>query len=216
MPRLDERLKTVAKQIRCRVHADIGSDHAYLLKALLTAGRIEQGIAIENKVQPWRNSQATLAGLNADVRFAEGVLGLRPGEADSLSICGMGAATIVRILQTAPARLPDRLIIQPNRCPEDVRQWALESNFHLIDEQLAIGHWPYNILVLQRSSETSDPAYPNQNPEIQVLFGPHLLKRRDPRWLALLNEEFNYLSKMPRLTKQATDRRDAIQKVLKM
>ncbi len=72
MPRLDERLKTVARQIRWPIHADIGSDHGHLLKALLSAGRIDCGIAIENKRQPFENSRRTLADLASEVRLAEG------------------------------------------------------------------------------------------------------------------------------------------------
>ena len=97
MPRLDARLKSVAQQVCCRVHADIGSDHGHLLKALLAAGRIQRGIAIENKRQPFLNSQTTLQGVNADVRFADGIEGLKAGEADSLSICG------ICLLYTSPS-----------------------------------------------------------------------------------------------------------------
>src|SRR6056297_785499 len=97
LPRLDERLKIVASLIRCRVHADIGSDHGHLLKALLKSGRIEFGIAIENKTQPFLNSRKTLADCRADVRLADGLAGLQKGEADCLSLCGMGGRSMVRI-----------------------------------------------------------------------------------------------------------------------
>ncbi|MGB1707088.1 MAG: tRNA (adenine(22)-N(1))-methyltransferase TrmK, partial [Rubripirellula sp.] len=99
MPHLDERLKKVAQQIRVTTHVDIGSDHANLLVALLRSGRVKKGIAIENKQQPLLHSQQALVGLDAEVRFADGLDGLLAGEADSLSICGMGAENIVSILE---------------------------------------------------------------------------------------------------------------------
>ena len=73
MPRLDERLKTVARQIRSDTHVDVGSDHGHLLLALLKAGRIRKGIAIENKQLPFENSRKTLTGVNAEVRFGSGL-----------------------------------------------------------------------------------------------------------------------------------------------
>ena len=214
MPRLDDRLKAVAKQIRCRVHADIGSDHAHLLKALLKAGRIERGIAIENKQQPFENSKSTLAGLNADVRFADGLAGLRTGEADSLSCCGIGGESMVRILDVFPHRVPPVVILQPNRRSELTRQWGLRSGFHLLDEQVAFGHWAYSILRFERSHATGDPAYEGLDREADLLFGPHIIRRWQPDFVARLREEWQYLSGLDRLNRDAMKRLEAIKRLL--
>ena len=214
MPRLDDRLKAVAKQIRCRVHADIGSDHAHLLKALLKAGRIERGIAIENKQQPFENSKSTLAGLQADVRFVDGLAGLRTGEADSLSCCGMGGESMVRILDAFPARVAPVVILQPNRRPELTRQWGLRSGFHLVDEQVAFGHWAYSILRFERADASSDPAYEGVDWDAALLFGPHMIKRWQPDFVARLREEKRYLTDLDRRNRDATKRLAAIERLL--
>lgn len=214
MPRLDDRLKAVAKQIRCRVHADIGSDHGHLLKALLKAGRIERGIAIENKRQPFENSKATLNGLNAEVRFANGLDGLRSNEADCLSICGMGGESMVRILKASPERVPSLLVLQPNRRPDLVRRWGLQSGFHLVDEQIAIGHWAYLVLRFKRADASNDPAYDGVDREAALLFGPHVLKRREPEFAARLREEERYLTNLDRLGADAAKRLGLIKRLL--
>ena len=216
MPRLDDRLKVVAKQIRSPVHADIGSDHGHLLKALLTAGRIERGIAIENKQQPYLNSRATLDGLPADVRLADGLDGLQEDEADSLSICGIGGEAMVRILEKHPRRLPSLVILQPNRRPEILRRWGLENGFHLADEQIALGHWAYVILRFEKvpSSTDSDDAYEGLDREAAILLGPHLLRRYDPDFAARLCEEQRYLQGLKQLNPEAAMRRDIITRVL--
>ena len=213
LPRLDDRLKAVAKQIRCRVHADIGSDHAHLLKALLTSGRIERGVAIEDKQQPFANSKSTLAGLNADVRFADGLAGLRAGEADSLSCCGMGGESMVRILEAFPGRVPPVVILQPNRRPELTRQWGLRRGFHLLDEQIARGHWPYCILRFERADASADPAYEGLDREAALLFGPHMIRRWQPDFVAQLREEWQYLNGLDRLNRGTTRRLEAIERL---
>ena len=114
MPKLDQRLIAVTRRIRSGTHADIGSDHGLLLASLLASGRINSGIAIENKRQPWENSTATLAGLAAEARLGDGLEVLKSGEADSLSICGMGAENMIAILERYPDRVPNTVVLQPN------------------------------------------------------------------------------------------------------
>lgn len=214
MPRLDERLKTVARQIRWPVHADIGSDHGHLLKALLTAGRIDRGIAIENKRQPFANSQITLADSNSEVRFADGLAGLSQGEADGLSICGMGAGSMVRVLNAFPERVANNVVVQPNRNPELLRQWGIEAGFHLIDEQSARGHWEYVIMRFEQNHQTNDPAYQGLDRDAALLFGPHFCKRNEPGWRMQLAEEKRYIETLGRLGKAMQQRLDAIECVL--
>ncbi|KAA1262218.1 tRNA (adenine(22)-N(1))-methyltransferase [Rubripirellula obstinata] len=214
MPRLDERLKTVARQIRWPVHADIGSDHGHLLKALLTAGRIDRGIAIENKRQPFENSHSTLLGLNAEVRLADGFAGLVQDEADGVSICGMGARSMVRILKTFPDRVPKNVVVQPNRNPELLRQWGIEAGFHLNDEQSAAGRWEYVIMRFEQNRHASDPAYQGLDRKAAILFGPHFCKRNEPGWRMQLAEEKRYIETRGRLGKAMQQRLDAIECVL--
>ncbi len=218
MPHLDQRLKVVARQVRCGTHADIGSDHGHLLKALLASGRIERGIAIENKTQPYANSQATLAGFNAEVRLADGLAGLASGEADCLSICGMGGESIVRILDAYPDRVPDTAIFQPNRKPELVRAWALRSQYNLVDETIAHGHWRYVILRFERPGNRQqtheDPAYDGLDRDAALLFGPHQLRHRTSEFLIALREEHAYLTSLNRLGEEAANRLAVITRIL--
>lgn len=97
--KLDDRLAAVADQIKSTTHVDIGSDHGSLLVALLNQDRIKFGIAVENKQRPFDNSVRALAGLPAEVRLGDGLNPIEIGEADSLSICGMGAESIRDILR---------------------------------------------------------------------------------------------------------------------
>ncbi|MGB0759921.1 MAG: tRNA (adenine(22)-N(1))-methyltransferase [Rubripirellula sp.] len=215
MPHLDERLKKVAQQIRVTTHVDIGSDHANLLVALLRSGRVKKGIAIENKQQPLLHSQQALVGLDAEVRFADGLDGLLAGEADSLSICGMGAENIVSILERSPERIPEFVVLQPNRRPDLIRRWGFASEFHLVDEQLAFGHWPYVILTYRKMGHEADPAFQQIDHQADLLLGPWLLQRRETAFVELLLEEQNYWKDFTQISERSLERRDAIDRVLK-
>jgi tRNA (adenine22-N1)-methyltransferase len=214
MPKLDVRLKAVAKQIRANTHADIGSDHAHLLLAMLRSGRISRGIAIENKRQPFLNSVNVLAEVDAEVRFGDGLSMLNEGEADSMSICGMGAKSIVSILDKYPSRIPPQMIVQPNHEPELLRSWCLDHHFRLVQEQIAKGHWPYHVLRFQRSKAESDPAYDDVDREAAMLFGPLLIKNRDLQLRLQLEEERVYFGGIGQLTDIARRRLEIIDQLL--
>lgn len=215
MPRLDLRLIAVAKRIRSAVHADIGSDHGNLLVALLQGGHIGRGLAVENKRQPFLNSQLALTGLNAEVRFGDGLGVIDKNEADSLSICGMGGQKMVAILSAHPDRIPPKFVLQPNRRPELIRRWAFEHGFHLTDETIAQGHWPYQIMSFQHGDAEADPAYRDVDFEAAILFGPLLLKQRDPDLLHQLETEFEYLSQFGRLNADGSTRLGLITRLLR-
>ena len=186
MPKLDPRLIAVKEMIWSKTHADIGSDHGGLLVELLDCGRIEFGIAIENNLQPFENSQRALSGLAAEVRLGDGLGVLSRGEVDSISICGMGAKTMLRILDAHPDRLPDKVVLQPNRHAEFVRGWGLSNGFHLQQEFVSRGHWPYAILCFARGGldvnqlPKPDVAYNGLDRDAALLFGPHELRRDGP------------------------------------
>lgn len=206
MPRLDERLKSVCRQIRGGPHADIGSDHGHLVKALLATGRIDFGIAVENKQLPYLNSQRTLRGLNADVRFGSGLEPVGIGEVESISICGMGGGTIRKILERSPDKLPPRLVLQPNNRSDAVRDWAWRNRYQLVDEWFTAGSRSFEVLVLAASDQTPDPAYDDVPTEMAIHLGPFHLRRRQPSDVARWREEATYLRSLPRRNEFAEQR----------
>ena len=217
MPHLDARLNAIAKLIRSTIHVDIGSDHARLLVSLLQDKRIERGIAIENKRQPFENYRHALANFNADVRLGEGLDVLKPLEAQSLSVSGMGAETIVEILGAFPDRVPRDVVLQPNRRPEIVRRWALRNGFHIVDEQIVFDDRIYTIMSFRASPNSNnlknDPAYKNVAREAALLFGPLLLKRADANLARQLREEENYWKRLECIAPENRKRLSIIRKL---
>lgn len=174
---LEARLLAVAAEVVGPVCADIGTDHARLPRHLLQTGRVERAIAVEKSRGPFENARRALLGLNAEVRFGDGFSVLRPGEASSASLCGMGARRMVGILSRHPERLPQRLVLQPNDGAEPLRRWALSAGYALVREQMVEGFWRYPVLTFERGVCT---AYAGLPLELALRFGPWLLRQGHP------------------------------------
>jgi tRNA (adenine22-N1)-methyltransferase len=222
---LEARLQAVADQIKAHVHADIGSDHALLLKYLLTSGRVHRAIAIEKNQQPFENALGALQGLNAEVRLGDGLACLVPGEAHSLSLTGMGAKLIAKILcgqlktegtpRHSNSGLPAHLVLQPNDNPIPLRQWAAQNSFHITHEQMVEGFWRYTVLTL--SCRTGpDLAYEGLPKTAALEYGPVLLAQRHPLLYQELLAQQKYWQKLISQSPLAAKRLETINQALEL
>lgn len=194
LPPLEPRLLAVAEEVVGPVLADIGTDHAQLPLYLLRSGRVERVIAVEKNRGPFENARRALSGLNAEVRFGDGFAVLQPGEADSVSLCGMGARRMVGILSRYPGRLPQRLVLQPNDGAEPLRRWALSAGYALVREQMVQGFRRYTVLTLEPGVCT---AYAGLPLELALRFGPWLLRQKHPLLRAELLAQRKRLGRLP-------------------
>jgi len=233
--KLDDRLQAVAQRIHSNTHVDVGSDHGKLLLWLLKHGRIKRGIAIEVNELPFQNSVESLrvffpprpvdgsADGIAEVRLGDGLEPLQKGEADSLTICGLGGSAIARILNAHPDRVPNQVLLQPNNRPEAVRRWALRNRFRLLEEVIIGSGRDFIVLSFERDPEQSlaggqasfsDPAYQGVDLEEGILFGPLVIKQNPAVLAKQLDEELAYWSQFSQL-KKVSARRLAVVKNLK-
>lgn len=183
MPVLEARLEAVLGLIRAESHADIGSDHAALPIELIRRGHVGRGVIVELHAGPLEVARRNVSGAGLlariEVRAGDGFAPLAPGEVQSASLTGMGAQTMLGILDRAGERLPPALILQPNDSPRPLRVWALAHSYHLRAERLAGGHWTYPVLRLERLDGT-DSSYTGLPLDAALRYGPHLLRGGEP------------------------------------
>lgn len=128
------------------VVADIGCDHGYLAQYLLNTGRAKSVIATDISAPSLKKAQILLrpfAG-RASVRLGAGLEVLRPGEADTIVIAGMGGHEIVSIVQKSSAQAKESaLILGPHRDVPLLRAYLLDAGFVLREERLVLerGVW---------------------------------------------------------------------------
>lgn len=217
-PKLDDRLEAVLQLIIAEVHADIGCDHAKLPIRVIQENRAQRCIAVELNLGPLQVARYSVACADLtdqiDVREGDGFAPLQEAEADSASICGMGAHTIRDILQAAGPKCSPVLILQPNDSPRLIRLWALQHGYHLTTEQMIPGYWSYPILRLEQQ-KGPDPAYVDMPEAAAIRFGPHLMKEAHPLLIQRVQEDLKRLEPVAVLGRPVYQEWQEVQQALK-
>ncbi len=188
---LRPRLQAAADMIDCvSVAADIGCDHGRLSAALLQQGRAERVIASDISAPSLEKATAlaSLCGLadKLTTTVSNGMTHLGPNDADAIAICGMGGELIARILSAnmPAARNAERIVMQPMRGVEELRQFLRSGGFCVFDERLVCdGGRIYQMI----GAKSGAPApLPSWFPEDEYSFGPLLFEKADPLLIPML------------------------------
>lgn len=166
---IGSRLETIGRLVTAgSVVADIGTDHAYLPVWLIEQGCIQKAIAGDIAQGPCQAARSTIAqhGLQqqVEVRMGSGLSVVQPGEASCITIAGMGASTMIAILEAdmSVAEAAEALILQPMAGAASLRKWLCTHGWELVDEELVddAPHF-YEIMAARRgvSREYSEAEY---------------------------------------------------------
>jgi len=135
------RLLLAAEMVRRgQAVADIGTDHAALAVYLVRAGISPRVIATDNKNGPLANAakNVALSGLDEQIelRLADGLKGIAPGECGDIVIAGMGGVLIAQILSRAGWLRggATHLVLQPMSRAEALRLWLSTNGFVILCE----------------------------------------------------------------------------------
>lgn len=105
VPHLDARLAAAAAYVRPgHIAADIGCDHGKLSAWLAGSGCCPLVFACDLREGPLQKARMTCAPWADKIQFrlGSGLSVLQPGEATEIIIAGMGAETVLEILDAAP------------------------------------------------------------------------------------------------------------------
>lgn len=163
---LTPRLQTIADLVPPNARfADIGTDHAYLPVWLLRQGRLDWAIASDINRGPLDRARQTAEeyGCTRQISFrlGAGLDQVRPGEADTIAIAGMGGETIAEILSAAAwlKEQPALLLLQPMSTQEELRRYLWNNGYQIQREYLA-GEGRKIYLILQVvPGEAPSPKY---------------------------------------------------------
>lgn len=144
--RLSLRLNEIAKMVPpCDCVVDVGTDHAQLPLALLKQGVAQRAIGVDKSERPL--VQARVNRNNAgyqetlELRCADGLERLLLSNTDVVVMAGMGAQTMMHVLQSSDWR--GTLVVQPNREVSMLRRWLCAHGWKPEVETLieARGQW---------------------------------------------------------------------------
>ncbi len=209
---LSERLRAVAALVTSGgTLADIGTDHAYIPIYLIQTGAVSRAIAMDVNPGPLSRAREHITQYvlesEIETRLSDGLTALRPGEADSIVIAGMGGALMTRILDEGRDRLNGvseqtgrccsgadncadsqaehrgkrrgcrELILQPQSEIWLVRAWLERSGWRIVREDMVCEDGKY--YPMMRAERCGAKAVLRMN-EMELRFGPLLLRERHP------------------------------------
>ena len=156
--------------------ADVGCDHGYLSIHLLTQGIARSCIASDVNEGPLLSARrnAIKYGVSNKIEFylSDGVANI-PRDFDELVCAGMGADTMIHILESAPWLRDSkyRLILQCQSKTPTLRRYLSETGFRIYEEAvLRDGRFLYTIMEVSWR-----PEYPKLTPG-EWYFPPALLE----------------------------------------
>ena len=132
--------------------ADVGCDHGYLSIHLLTHGIASSAIASDLREGPLQSARDNAAkfGVHDKIQFflSDGVQNI-PRDFDTLVCAGMGAHTMISILESAPWLRDSRyrMILQCQIKTPMLRQYLTEQGWHIQQEAvLRDGKFLYTVM----------------------------------------------------------------------
>lgn len=148
--KLSERMERVARMVTEGYRlADIGTDHAYIPIYLCEEKRIPSAIAMDIGSGPLARAREHVqnAGLSEyiELRLSNGTQKLKPGEADTFLLSGMGGLLIESILGANDEILSSakELVLQPQSDITDLRQWLHMKGWQIICEDIVFDAGKY-------------------------------------------------------------------------
>jgi len=179
-PRLSKRLETIINHIDSRVLADIGTDHGYTPVIACECSKARYGIACDISRGSLQKAEIFIRSRNlsdrVETRLGYGFDPIRPGEADTAVISGMGGMLILDIIRKGLELVKglNRLILGPQRDLPALREGLFELGILMKDEDLLLdGKQFYHILICEPG--TPEPMTPEGR-----LFGQALIDKADP------------------------------------
>lgn len=142
---ISKRLKTIADLVtETDTAADIGTDHALVPLYLLREDRVRKVIAIDKSPDCLKKAQDAAVKYSLESRLesrlSDGLENLKPYEAQTIIISGMGGILMCDILSRGieVAKTAKELILSPHRDRDLVRDFLRDNDFEIvIDETIS-------------------------------------------------------------------------------
>ena len=157
---------------KCKVLADIGTDHAYLPIEACRKNLCEKAIACDIAAGPLKIARANIkeAALEnrVETRLGDGLLPLGENEADCIVIAGMGGKRIIEILEKEPKKAGlyenAKLILQAQHDLEELRRFLHSQMYNILEERLVRERGKFYVIIvakkeIQRINSWSDAEY---------------------------------------------------------
>ncbi|MBS6644573.1 MAG: SAM-dependent methyltransferase [Clostridiaceae bacterium] len=188
--KLSRRLEMVASLVEpgSRI-ADVGTDHAYVPIWLVEQNRAVSAIAMDVRPGPLERAQNHIKtyGMEGRIqtRLSDGVSMLKPEEADTVVIAGMGGELVIHILEEGRHvwNSVKTWILSPQSELGKVRRYLEDQGFCITEEDMTCEEGKYYTVmkVVRGSMSLKKEAY--------YLYGKYLAEHKNPVLKEFLEKE---------------------------
>lgn len=187
---LSRRLQRVAANVLSGgVVADIGCDHGFTSIYLVSGGQAASAIAMDINPGPLQRATEHVQSYGMQnqiqIRLSDGTQALRPGEADTILISGMGGGLIERILRQNPdvTGSARELVLSPQSEIFRVRKTLHDMGFRIASEEMISDMGKYYVII------RAVPGKENYFREDEYIYGKYLIDQRNPLLQEFLEKE---------------------------
>lgn len=189
---LSNRLLAAAGMVtKGNIVADVGCDHAYTSIYLCEEGIAPRVIAMDVNKGPLAGAKTHVEQANLteqiELRLSDGLAALKPGEADTVLLCGMGGLLMMKILSDYPQTTDSmkELILQPQSEVGQVRHFLHKQGYRIEKEHMLKEDGKF--YVMMRAVPCTEPQqYSN---ECEYEYGKLLLEEKNEVLAEFLDRE---------------------------
>lgn len=216
--KLSKRLETVASMVtKGNRAADVGCDHGFVPIFLVESGISPLAVAADVRPGPLSRVKEHIKEHRLEekiqTRLSDGLANIKPGEADSLIMSGIGGILMMRLLQDEEqtAKSFKELILSPQSELFDVRRYLVSNGYLIEYEHMLCDEGKYyfifHVLVKKDEREWSEEEY---------RYGKDICKDDMKTFLAYLEKEERQYEQILEKMKQAPENDRAAQRIAQL
>ncbi len=167
--------------------ADIGTDHGYIPAYLIHSGICKKVIGTDISSGSLEKIVEYVKHLNYEefilTRLGNGLEVIKVNEIDTVIIAGMGGLLMSEILEKdlAITNSITHFILQPMIAAKELRQYLINNNFEIIDEELVFEEKKYYEIIYAQKGKSKVER------EIDYEISPILIKKNHPLLMGYIN-----------------------------
>ncbi len=200
---LDKRLKAIQKSIgKCRVLADIGTDHGLLCLSALSSCVAQKVIATDISDKSLSKAKNLLIENGyeekASFRRGDGLSVLNPNDADVIVVSGMGGREICKMIESAND-FESKFVLSPQSDVYLVRKTLIENGFEILEDYIvqSCGKF-YDIITSKRGQDSYT--------EFELEYGKIKLRTKSTDYLLWLDKEIEKANNLSSVSQKAKER----------
>lgn len=202
--KLSKRLQAIADLVAEKtIVADIGTDHGYIPKYLIDKNISKMVIAADISYNSLKKTIDYVNNYNYSKiipRVGDGLDVIKPFEVDTAIISGMGGILIKEILDKDKNKTSTitNFILQPNIGSSELREYLIENNFKIIDEDLVKEDGKYYEIIYAKKGKD----FIGKNIYLEI--GKKLIEKNHPLLEEYIEFKINSIKKIVEQLKDKT------------